>query len=318
MTTDRPVEDALRATFAARAGTITDGPTWDEAVAASSLEVVAPSQPLGAAPMKQQPRPRRWRAPVLAAAAVAIVAVVTSVVIAGNSNKSPTAAPAASVAAAGESQGPVATVGTDGIITVAKGAPATVIDIYEDALCPSCAEFEQADGPQIIRQVDSGTLAVRYRMVNVLDPDSASGTYSTRAYAAMISVATHDGTSPDVFARFHAELFTAKNQPREFGTTDLSNSDLARLAAQVGASRAAQQAISDGAAISAAKSAATANLTELTKMASQSALPAGTPTVAAGNTTIDTHQTGWLTELLRPHAGRATADGPGAASTSSN
>lgn len=309
MTVDRRLEDALRATFEARAETITEGPLWDASVAASPRDAES-GQGRRYISANATGGRARWRAPLLAAAAVVAVAAVTSVAVAGTRDRAATAGPAtfrdgsgAGAPAPAHLTAPVASVDAAGNITVAVGSPATTLDVYEDAICPTCAEFEQANGPNLARRIDDGTLAVRYRMVDFLNAASASGTYSTRAYAAMLAVADHDGAAPGVFARFHAALFAAANQPREQATTDLSNAALAALAAEAGASTAAQQAITDGAAISTARAAAAANLKELTTIASRSGRAPGTPTVTVGETAIDTNRTGWLATVLRDAGG---------------
>lgn len=349
MKTESELEASLRATFAAQAAAITEGPIWDHDATGDVFPGAQPvrradhdAQPPGgltkAGPPKAGPpkaglrkagltkagppttdrdgpgrrphRPSRWRAPVLAAAAVA--AVVGTVVTIGAVTKTPTMTPAASSGGSNSSEigsgatsiataaGPITVVAADGTITVAKGAPATSIDVYIDALCPICGEFEQANGPQIARQVDSGALAVRYRLVDFLNQASASGSYSTRAFAALISVARYDGAEPGVFTRFLGELFTVGTQPKEQAATDLSDADLAHLAAQAGASAKAQRAISTGAAFDAAQTAAAANFADLTTVAARQGRAPGVPTVAVGDTTVDTNAADWLADLLLP------------------
>src|SRR5699024_1856749 len=104
----------------------------------------------------------------------------------------------------------VATVTDDGAILV-SGAPhddtAVVIDVYEDPLCPFCAAFESDFGAEIAAAIDDGALAVRYRMVDFLNGMSASGDYSTRALAAMLSLTEQAGSEPGLVAAFHASLF---------------------------------------------------------------------------------------------------------------
>src|SRR5699024_1887800 len=78
----------------------------------------------------------------------------------------------------------------------ANGEPDVQIDVYEDALCPYCRLLEEQDGPAMAKAVDDGELSVRYFMIDFLNSGSASGDYSTRAYAALLAVADIDGDEP--------------------------------------------------------------------------------------------------------------------------
>ena len=89
----------------------------------------------------------------------------------------------------GVSKASTASVDDHGIITVSNGSPTLVLDVYEDALCPSCGEFEAQFGQQMAKAIDDGQLTVKYHMVNFLDGSSASKNYSTRAYGALLTVA---------------------------------------------------------------------------------------------------------------------------------
>lgn len=198
----------------------------------------------------------------------------------------------------GTSTKSVATMDAGGIVTVQNGNPTLVLDVYEDALCPLCAEFEHQYGQQIAKAIDDGQLGVRYHMVAFLDPSSHSGTYSTRAYAALMAVAKDGGSTPGQFMSFHTALYDAKNQPAESGSSDLSNEQLAKLAGQIGASAATQQLISAGADVSAAQANAKTNLDSLTAVAAKVGRQAGTPTVARDGVPLNTNDTSWLTNLL--------------------
>ncbi len=191
-----------------------------------------------------------------------------------------------------------ATVNDKGVITVSHGNPSLELDIYEDALCPVCRDFEKQFGQQIAKAIDEGKLTVNYHMVDFLNNRSASGDYSTRAFAALIAVAKDDGSKPGVFMQFHSALFDEKNQPEEHGTTDLSNAQLADLAGTVKASSKAQKAISDGTQVSEASTAAAANLNKLDALAKAAGIGAGTPTVVHDGKPVETNDAAWLTNLL--------------------
>ncbi len=138
----------------------------------------------------------------------------------------------------GTSTKSVATMDSDGTITVSNGSPDLVLDVYEDAICPICADLDHQYGEQMAKAVDDGQLTLRYKVVDFLNASSHSGDYSTRAYAAMMAVAKIGGDQPGVFMSFHTALYDARNQPQEDGPSDLSNAELAKLAEVVGASDA--------------------------------------------------------------------------------
>ena len=158
----------------------------------------------------------------------------------------------------GPSTQSVATAAENGVVTVSKpgSTPAVTIDIYEDALCPICAQFEKQFGQQIGQSLDNGTLAVNYHMLNFLNPNSFSGDYSTRAAAALLCVAQQDGAKPGVYMGMHSWLMSVDNQPAEQGTEDLTNQQLADTATSIGAT-SSTECISSGQNVDAAKASAT-------------------------------------------------------------
>ena len=210
----------------------------------------------------------------------------------------------------GVSKASTASVDDNGIITVSNGSPSLVLDMYEDALCPACGEFEHQYGQQIAKAIDDGQLTVRYHMINFLDAKSASGDYSTRAYGAMITVARGAGGQPGQFMAFHSTLFDADNQPTEGGSSDHTNAQLAGLAGTVGVAQAVQDQVSAGADVAAAKTHAATSITELTQLSGGTGYQ--TPTVARDGKIISVDSVDWLTNLLP--AGASTSP-PTAASS---
>src|SRR5699024_1383901 len=112
--------------------------------------------------------------------------------------------------------------------------------------CPVCAQFESAFGEDIGQAIDDGELTVRYRMVAFLDSRSASGDYSSRAFAALLALADAAGDQPGLVLAFHRALFDPAVQPQERGSDDLSDGQLADLAGGLGAPADAVTAIADG------------------------------------------------------------------------
>lgn len=178
----------------------------------------------------------------------------------------------------------------------AESAPA-VIEIYEDALCPFCSRFEVDFGAEIAAALESGQLIVDYRMVNFLDEMSDSGDYSSRAMAALLAIADVSGDVPGVALAFHQTIFDPAVQPGEGAATDLSNAQLADIAAGLGASQEALNAIIAGDYVSDAADGAAANLDDLRDIAARIGRSAGTPSVAFDGDLVPTSQ-GWLGRIL--------------------
>ncbi|NTY60107.1 DsbA family protein [Mycolicibacterium sphagni] len=119
------------------------------------------------------------------------------------------------------------------------------IDLYVDPLCPFSGKFVRAYGDEIGQRVENGALRVNLRFVDFLDKYSASGTYDSRAIYAAYVVADQSRSS-DVTWRFVESIYAKDHQPKEGGSTDLSNDQLADLANQVGAPQPAQDLIRIG------------------------------------------------------------------------
>jgi protein-disulfide isomerase len=197
----------------------------------------------------------------------------------------------------GASTQSVASANADGVVNVVKpgATPKATIDIYEDALCPICAQFEKQFGQQINQAIDEGSVAVNYHMLTFLDPKSFTGTYSTRAAAALLCVAQQDGAQPGLYLGFHSALFNPDNQPEESGTEDLSNDQLAALATSNGASADTATCISTGANVAAAKASATTSTATLSAATNGQV---GTPTVLKDGAPVPELTADWLSKLL--------------------
>lgn len=225
--------------------------------------------------------------------AVAIVVIAAIIIIGIVMNQKETAVQNEGYGASTKS---VATE-SSGVVTVSNptaGTSPKVIDLYEDALCPVCAEFEAQFGQQINQAVDEGKLSVNVHMLTFLDPRSFSKNYSTRGAAALLCVAQEDGSKPGVYLGFHSALYASGTQPTEGGTSDLTDQQLADLATSKGASDAAAQCITSGqnvAAATAADKSSTATLSAATggQVATPTVVQNGTPVKISAD---------WLTTLL--------------------
>ncbi|MDH6282053.1 DsbA family protein [Prescottella agglutinans] len=131
-----------------------------------------------------------------------------------------------------------------GVVRLGLPDVTNTIDMFEDPMCPYCAQLEQKHGQEVAQAIDEGKLAVRYHILNFLNRLSASGDYSTRAVAASQCVAQSGDAI--AYSKFHGELFSPANQPPENGKSDLSNEDLAKLASDAGANEATVNCITSG------------------------------------------------------------------------
>lgn len=222
---------------------------------------------------------------------IAILVIIGVIVVGVVLNRRATVVPSEGY---GPSVSSTATV-SNGVVTVANGSPTASIDVFEDALCPICAQFEQQFGQQLNQAIDQGRLAVRYHMLTFLDQRSASADYSTRAAASLLCVAENAGSQPGTYLGYHAALFDPERQPAEDGAEDLSNEQLAALAVERGAPQTAASCITSGEQIAAATAASTSSQDQLrTATGGQ----VGTPSVLSGGTPVDPRNVDWLNDLL--------------------
>jgi hypothetical protein len=103
------------------------------------------------------------------------------------------------------------------------GAGTVRITLYVDYLCPTCGEFEQANGDYIESLVDSGAATVDIHPLAVLSNRSQGTKYSLRAANAAACVAEH---SPDQFYAVNKALYA--EQPEE-GTPGLTDAQLTKV-----------------------------------------------------------------------------------------
>ncbi|WP_078353829.1 DsbA family protein [Mycobacteroides chelonae] len=175
------------------------------------------------------------------------------------------------------------------------GAPAAPgqIDLYLDPLCPYSGKMVQSQGEEIGRRIESGKLHVNLRFVDFLDKYSASGTYDSRAIYASFVVADQSRSS-DITWRFIREFYAKDQQPEEEGDTDLSNDQLAGLAARVDAPQSAQDLIRVGLPVPFDARAIAANNLPLLRAFPKS----GVPMVVIDNQPVD-GESAWLDRIPR-------------------
>lgn len=182
-------------------------------------------------------------------------------------------------------------VGEDGAVLVGLPDAKTSIDVFEDPMCPYCAQLENTNGQEVAQKIDEGALAVRYHTLDFLNRLSASGDYSTRAASALMCVAQSGDAV--AFSAFHGALFAPANQPPENGKSDHSNAELADLAKEAGANDAAVACVADGTNVEAAAAAAQKGSEALAAAGAR-----GTPTVVHNGTLVDAlGNRDWVSEL---------------------
>lgn len=183
------------------------------------------------------------------------------------------------------------TTDTDGTILLGQPEAATTIDLFEDPMCPYCAELEHTHGQEMAKEIDEGRLAVRFHTLDFLNRLSASGDYSSRAAGALMCVA--DSGDAIAFSAFHAAVFSPDNQPAENGDSDHSNAELADMARAAGAGDEAVTCIADGTKVEEAAAAAQTGRETLSSTGAS-----GTPAVIHNGTVVDTFgNQNWVLEL---------------------
>lgn len=99
----------------------------------------------------------------------------------------------------------------NGVVVAGDPAAPVKVDIYEDFLCPVCAEFERRYGSEIAEAVKAGTAQVRFHPVAILNERSKPPEYSTNAAFVGMCAAQFN-----FWPAFHESLFDT--QPEEGGT----------------------------------------------------------------------------------------------------
>lgn len=174
--------------------------------------------------------------PVIAAVVVVVllaVVVIGGVLLSGQNGSTANAAPIPTAQA--PAQYPTTVQGT---VIVAGNAAPHVLDVYEDALCPACKQFEEGAAAPIAQAVAAGRIQVRYHMVNLLDRSSRPAGYSTLGGNAMMCAAENNA-----FPTVHTSLYAA--QPTE-GGTGYTAEQLADLGQRAGAGPGYAECVTSG------------------------------------------------------------------------
>ncbi len=123
---------------------------------------------------------------------------------------------------------PPANATADGAVTLGQADAPVTVKIYQDYMCPYCGRFDRANGTEIARLVETGTVRLELHLLSFLDEQSEGTRFSTRAANAAATVADR---APSALLPFNRLLY--ENQPEE-GQEGLTDEQIATFAEQAG------------------------------------------------------------------------------------
>ncbi|MFG2980420.1 DsbA family protein [Streptomyces sp. NPDC048258] len=107
---------------------------------------------------------------------------------------------------------PKNTEGEDGTtVVIGKAEAKKTLELYEDSRCPACAQFEQAAGEQVKKDVDAGKYKLQYFGATFID-NMAKGEGSKNALSALGAALN---VSPQAFLDYKAALYSKDLHPEE-------------------------------------------------------------------------------------------------------
>jgi protein-disulfide isomerase len=181
-------------------------------------------------------------------------------------------------------------------VLAGKSTAKITVDAYEDFECPICRDFESRYFTSIEKQLQAGTVKVRYHMLNLLDNSSVPAGYSSMSANTALAVAS---VAPGKFMDFHFSLY--QKQPEENGP-GWTETQLTSLADRLGVSGPEFIAIVNNHAF---YQQIQANLDAASKdrslfQISSSGTGFGTPTIVANRKIVNWQvDTTWLTDLVK-------------------
>ncbi|MBT2479048.1 DsbA family protein [Streptomyces sp. ISL-94] len=107
---------------------------------------------------------------------------------------------------------PKNTEGEDGLtVVIGKAEAKKTLELYEDSRCPACAQFEQAAGEQVKKDVDAGKYKLQYFGATFID-NMSKGEGSKNALSALGAALN---VSPQAFLDYKAALYSKELHPEE-------------------------------------------------------------------------------------------------------
>jgi protein-disulfide isomerase len=163
-----------------------------------------------AAVRAEQERAERRRNVLIVVSVVVAIAVIVGVGFFFQSKRDTTGeadnAPTGTVSTATAGDAAVAAADKYGL-GVGNPAAKVKVEIFEDFLCPFCAQYESASRDQLRKDVAAGKVYLVYRPLSFLNEYSAR---AQNAFAVVLNV-----SGPDVALKYHDLLY--ENQPSETG-----------------------------------------------------------------------------------------------------
>ncbi|MET9291711.1 thioredoxin domain-containing protein [Streptomyces sp. NPDC003077] len=144
---------------------------------------------------------------------------------------------------------PANTSGDNGTtIVIGKKDAKNTVDLFEDARCPGCANFEQKVGETVQKDIKDGKYKASFHLGTFLDDNLPSGGTGSKNALSAMGAALNVGT--DAFLKYKEALFSAKYHPEESGPDKFGDDNyLIEVADTVPAlkgNQAFQKAVKDG------------------------------------------------------------------------
>lgn len=179
----------------------------------------------------------------------------------------------------------------NGTVLAGKSNAKVKIDIYEDFMCPYCGDLERKSGSAMQKDLNNGSLQIRYRIVDTLNANSNPAGYSQRAANAAIAT-----VPAGKFAQYHWSLFHDQAEESGPGYSDKQLLDLGkRLGIDGKAYNNFAKAVKKG--TYSKYPSVQADKLKNDKSLHQPNGQYGTPTVVHNGQLIDTGKSNWLSSL---------------------
>ncbi|MER6627139.1 thioredoxin domain-containing protein [Streptomyces sp. NPDC000987] len=133
---------------------------------------------------------------------------------------------------------PANTTGKNGTtVVIGKASAEKTLKVYEDPRCPICAQFEEAVGPTLKKDLDSGKYKLQYVGGTFLDGDSLGkgqiGSRGEGSKNAMSAMGAALNVSDEAFLEYKTALYAKKWHPEESDDKFKSDDYLIKVAQTV-------------------------------------------------------------------------------------
>ncbi|GLZ30821.1 hypothetical protein Lesp02_30100 [Lentzea sp. NBRC 105346] len=176
------------------------------------------------------------------------------------------------------------------VVVVGKDSAKKTVDLYEDFLCPACGAFEKEYGAAIRKELDAGTLKVRYHMLPMLNRASVPPGYSQDAANAGLCAA-----DAGKFPAYFESLFAA--QPQEGGPGH-DKAALVKLGKDIGLTDPSFEQCVTGSTYNKILDDEMARVGKEPSLSRNGSFR-GTPTVVADGKVVDWQNSNWLADILK-------------------